>query len=113
VDGVHRFLGRTWRLLQASLKDEAVLNAEPTKEQLKLLHATIKKVLPGARGAGTAACAPPSTAAKCKRLAEIRRKRGQSRQRRGGDYGKCGSPPSMVWQRHGGVDGARIGAALR
>lgn len=47
VDGVNRFLNRVWRLLihedSGELK-EKVREAEPTKEQLKALHETIKKV---------------------------------------------------------------------
>eukprot|EP00854_Cymbomonas_tetramitiformis_P003215 gene3215-4059_t len=43
VDGVHRFLARAWRLYEASLASDT-LDAELTKEQLKLLNATIKKV---------------------------------------------------------------------
>lgn len=44
VDGVYRFLGRSWRLFEASLGDSEKLDAEPTKEQLKVLHQMIKKV---------------------------------------------------------------------
>ena len=40
VDGVHRFLARTWRLAT----EQPVTDAEPSKEQLRVLHATIKKV---------------------------------------------------------------------
>ncbi|KXZ41205.1 hypothetical protein GPECTOR_654g773 [Gonium pectorale] len=38
VEGVHRFLARVWRLFEGGLVDE-----EPTREQLRLLHTTIKK----------------------------------------------------------------------
>jgi leucyl-tRNA synthetase len=55
VEGVHRFLARVYRLIKyggASIapEDEAtfgtahITDDEPTKEQLKLLHTTIKKV---------------------------------------------------------------------
>ncbi|KAI8470252.1 MAG: hypothetical protein J3K34DRAFT_262668 [Monoraphidium minutum] len=39
VEGVHRFLARAWRALENGVTDE-----EPTRDQLRLLHATIKKV---------------------------------------------------------------------
>lgn len=44
VEGVHRFLARSYRLVQNSLADPAILDAEPTKEQLKQLHLMIQKV---------------------------------------------------------------------
>ncbi len=57
VDGVYRFLGRVWRLcintddrsatedsLSSFTTHPAVQDAEPEKEQLRALHATIKKV---------------------------------------------------------------------
>ncbi len=40
VEGVHRFLKRSWRLID----DAAVSEAEPTPELRRLLHGTIKKV---------------------------------------------------------------------
>lgn len=40
VEGVHRFLARTYRLVTGDLTD-----SEPSREQLRLLHQTIKKVL--------------------------------------------------------------------
>ncbi len=40
VKGVHRFLARAWRLLT----ENEVTDAEPTKEQLRVLHRTIQKV---------------------------------------------------------------------
>ena len=46
VDGVHRFLGRVWRLYEAHASSSA--DATPTEEQLRVLHATIKRVT-GAR----------------------------------------------------------------
>ncbi|GFR47432.1 hypothetical protein Agub_g9152 [Astrephomene gubernaculifera] len=39
VEGVHRFLARVWRLFEGGVSEE-----EPCREQLRLLHATIKKV---------------------------------------------------------------------
>ena len=50
VEGVARFLARVWRLLMTENQagewqlSAAVKNAEPTKAQNKVLHATIKKV---------------------------------------------------------------------
>ncbi len=38
VEGVHRFLARVWRAFEAGISDEA-----PTPEQLRTLHACIKK----------------------------------------------------------------------
>jgi leucyl-tRNA synthetase len=43
VDGVHRFLGRAWRLYDAHATSPA-LEAEPSAEQLRVLHSTIKRV---------------------------------------------------------------------
>ena len=39
VEGVHRFLARAYRVFEPGMTDEA-----PTKDQMRLLHATIKKV---------------------------------------------------------------------
>ena len=51
VEGISRFLARVWRLVMEDANDEgawrvnpAVQDIEPTKEQLKVVHATIKKV---------------------------------------------------------------------
>ncbi len=45
VDGVNRFLNRTWRLLvDEESGDLKVEEVEATKEQLKILHTAIKKV---------------------------------------------------------------------
>jgi leucyl-tRNA synthetase len=49
VEGVYRFLGRVWRMIIDDRAEEVVLNesvtdAEPTEEQLRLLHKTIKAV---------------------------------------------------------------------
>jgi leucyl-tRNA synthetase len=41
VDGVHRFLGRVWRLYEAHASPG---NEAPTEEQLRVLHSTIKRV---------------------------------------------------------------------
>jgi hypothetical protein len=41
VEGVHRFLARVWRAFEGGVSDD-----EPTRDQLRLLHATIKKVRP-------------------------------------------------------------------
>ncbi len=41
VEGVHRFLARTWRACEAGVGHDT-----PTKEQLRTLHATIRKVRP-------------------------------------------------------------------
>ena len=49
VDGVHRFLGRVWRLFDAHLP-AATLDAAPTAEQLRVLHGTIKRVTGAHRG---------------------------------------------------------------
>ena len=43
VDGVHRFLGRVWRLYEAHASSGAD-GAPPSEEQLRVLHATIKRV---------------------------------------------------------------------
>lgn len=47
VEGVHRFLNRVWRLAcdeESGALLSAVTNDAPTREQLKALHATIRKV---------------------------------------------------------------------
>ncbi len=47
VEGVHRFLNRVWRLVVNEETDqlqELVKDVEPTAEQLRILHETIKKV---------------------------------------------------------------------
>ena len=49
VDGVFRFLGRAWRMIVDFRADdivlhEAVQDAEPTEDQLRILHKTIKAV---------------------------------------------------------------------
>ncbi len=47
VDGVHRFLGRVWRLVideESGEVNEAITDKEPSKAQLKTLHECIQKV---------------------------------------------------------------------
>ncbi len=47
VEGVHRFLNRVWRLIIDEETDtfaKAVQDVEPTREQLRALHQTIRKV---------------------------------------------------------------------
>ena len=45
VDGVHRFLARAYRLLlNEETGTSTVSEAEPTRDQLRVLHATIQKV---------------------------------------------------------------------
>ena len=43
VEGVHRFLARSYRLVTSG----NVTDAQPSKDQLRLLHATIKRVCLG------------------------------------------------------------------
>lgn len=42
VDGVHRFLGRVWRLYETNLA--APVDSAPTAEQMRALHTAIKRV---------------------------------------------------------------------
>jgi leucyl-tRNA synthetase len=47
VEGVYRFLNRVWRLTineDTGALDDAIVEEEPGKKQLKILHETIKKV---------------------------------------------------------------------
>ncbi|MBD3225127.1 MAG: class I tRNA ligase family protein, partial [Caldithrix sp.] len=47
LEGVHRFINRSWRLIIDEEKDQLnreVVAEEPTREQLRILHNTIKKV---------------------------------------------------------------------
>jgi len=47
VDGVYRFLGRVWRLMideESGALSESVIDTDPSKEQLKVLHECIQKV---------------------------------------------------------------------
>ena len=68
VEGVHRFLARAYRLATGELSD-----AQPNREQLRLLHTTIKRVSlpPGSKvlleriSVHCAACNIKITAAPC------------------------------------------------
>ena len=40
IEGVHRFLARVYRLIA----EQSVSDVQPSQEQMRLLHATIKKV---------------------------------------------------------------------
>lgn len=47
VEGVFRFLKRTWRVFNHEFEDrlsDELMDVEPTRDQLKVLHETIKKV---------------------------------------------------------------------
>jgi leucyl-tRNA synthetase len=49
VEGVYRFLGRAWRMITDERAEDPTLNpavqdADPTEDQLKVLHKTIKAV---------------------------------------------------------------------
>ena len=44
IEGVHRFLKKFWRLFADETKGLIVTNDEPTAEELKVLHKTIKKI---------------------------------------------------------------------
>ena len=53
VEGPHRFLNRVWRLIvddEADALNEAVQEAEPSKEQWRVLHQTIQKVTDDIKG---------------------------------------------------------------
>jgi len=55
VEGVHRFLGKTWRAIideQTGGLDPAVQDVEADEETLRLLHQTIKKVTDDIEGFG-------------------------------------------------------------
>ncbi len=44
IEGVHRFLKKTWRLFHNNANEDfAISQEEPTKAELKILHKTIKK----------------------------------------------------------------------
>lgn len=43
IEGVYRFLGKLWRLFFNASDAFEISDAEPTKEELKILHKTIKK----------------------------------------------------------------------
>jgi leucyl-tRNA synthetase len=44
IDGVHKFLRKFWRLFHNSANEFEVSTAEPTPQELKVLHKTVKKV---------------------------------------------------------------------
>ena len=44
IEGVHRFLKKLWRLFHDNNNNFSISNDEPTKDELKILHKTIKKV---------------------------------------------------------------------
>ncbi len=44
IDGVHKFFRRFWRLYHNSSNQFEVSDAEPTAQELKVLHKTIKKI---------------------------------------------------------------------
>ncbi len=44
IEGVHRFLRKFWRLFHDAGNNFSVTDAAPTKDELKVLHKTIKKV---------------------------------------------------------------------
>lgn len=44
IEGVHRFLRKFWRLFHDGENNFSVTDTEPTKDELKVLHKTIKKV---------------------------------------------------------------------
>ena len=44
IEGVHRFLRKLWRLFNDDLKGKVWNNDEPTNEEYKVLHRTIKKI---------------------------------------------------------------------
>ncbi|HQX74040.1 MAG TPA: class I tRNA ligase family protein, partial [Chitinophagaceae bacterium] len=44
IEGVHRFLKKFWRLFAEETKGLIVTNDEPTAEEMKVLHKTIKKI---------------------------------------------------------------------
>lgn len=44
IEGVHRFLKKLWRLFYDETKGQVWTNDEPSREELKILHKTIKKI---------------------------------------------------------------------
>jgi len=44
IDGVYKFLRKLWNLFHSSQGDFSVSDAEPTNDELRILHKTIKKV---------------------------------------------------------------------
>lgn len=44
IEGVHRFLKKFWRLFNDEIKGPIVTDEQPTADELKVLHRTIKKI---------------------------------------------------------------------
>src|SRR5690606_4970092 len=44
IDGVYKFLRRFWNLFHNNKDDVTVTDAAPTKDELKVLHKTLKKI---------------------------------------------------------------------
>lgn len=44
IEGVHRFLKKLWNMVHGDKNKVEITDEEPTKEELKILHKTIKKV---------------------------------------------------------------------
>jgi leucyl-tRNA synthetase len=44
IEGVHRFLKKFWRLFYDEMKGKVWVEEEPTADELKILHKTIKKI---------------------------------------------------------------------
>ncbi|MDX9770003.1 MAG: class I tRNA ligase family protein, partial [Tenuifilaceae bacterium] len=44
IDGVHKFLRRLWRLFQNANNEVSISNDTATKDELKVIHKTIKKI---------------------------------------------------------------------
>ncbi len=44
IDGVHKFLRRLWRLFQNANNEVSISNEPATKDELKVIHKTIKKI---------------------------------------------------------------------
>jgi len=44
IEGVHRFLRKFWRLFHNANNEIEISDTDPTKEELKILHRTIKKI---------------------------------------------------------------------
>jgi len=44
IEGVHKFLRKLWRLYHNNVSEFEITDIEPTKNELKILHKTIKKV---------------------------------------------------------------------
>ena len=44
IDGVHKFLRKTWRLFLNANEEFEISEEKATKDELKVLHKTIKKI---------------------------------------------------------------------